>query len=540
MKKTLKILASQFNPTVGAIEDNAEKIKAIILNNQTNHDLIVFPELALTGYPPEDLLFRKSLHVRVEQALTAIAKITQNCHVILGHPLLELDTDPASTNTLCFNAASLYYQGQCIQRYRKQQLPNQGVFDEKRYFTPGPPEPCLFTINNYQLALCICEDIWHAGPVEQVLAAGADLLVCINASPYDYLKQNRRLALLESHARKGLAIIYVNLVGGQDDLVFDGQSLAIDESGKIQARLPAFIETNSTITFSEHLLTGPIAPLQCENEAIYNALVLSTRDYVSKNGFSGVLLGLSGGIDSALTLAIAVDALGAKQVHAVSMPSRFTAAMSNEDATEQAKTMNVTCTTLSIEPAFETLLSTLSESFKGLPPNSTEENLQARIRGMLLMALSNKTGSLVVTTSNKSESAVGYATLYGDMAGGFSVLKDVLKTQVYQLASYRNSLSFVIPKRVIERAPSAELAENQTDQDSLPPYPMLDAIIQAYVEDKHDADLIIAEGFNAELVHKIIKLIKQNEFKRRQAAPGPKISPTAFIRDWRYPITSKF
>src|SRR3990167_833312 len=427
MKKTLKILACQTNVTVGAIEANAQKIKSIILNNQTAHDLIVFPELALTGYPPEDLLFRKTLHDRVEKALQGIAKITQDCHVIVGHPLLLLLNEPASTKSLCFNAASIFYQGQCVKRYRKQHLPNQGVFDEKRYFIPGPPEPCLFTINKYQLALCICEDIWQPGPVQQAITGGTDILLCINASPYDYNKQNQRLALLKEHAQKGLTIIYVNLVGGQDDLVFDGQSIAIDQSGKICARLPAFIETNDTITITEQKVTGPIAPSPREEENIYNALVLGTRDYVTKHGISGVLLGLSGGIDSALTLAIAVDALGANRVHAVTMPSRYTAAISIEDATKQAKIMNVSCTTLSIEPTFEALLRTLSESFKGLPLDITEENCQARIRGVLLMALSNKTGNLVLTTSNKSESAVGYATLYGDMAGGFFVLKEELK-----------------------------------------------------------------------------------------------------------------
>ncbi len=540
MGRKLNILACQFNPTVGAIEDNAKKIQSIILEHQTNHDLILFPELALTGYPPEDLLFRKTLHERVEHALKAIAKVTLNCHVVIGHPLLEAINESSVEQIRCFNAASVFHQGQCIIVYCKQYLPNQGVFDEKRYFTPGPPTACVFKINNYQLGLCICEDIWHDEPVNQALQAKAEVLLCINASPYDYLKQNQRVVLLKEHAQKGLNIIYVNLVGGQDDLIFDGQSLAVDRSGFIQARLPGFIETNNTITLEEQKIIGSIAPEPSQEENMYNALVLGTRDYVKKHGLDSVLLGLSGGIDSALTLAIAVDALGEKQVHAVMMPSRFTATMSNEDAIQQAKSMGVAYTRLSIEPAFEALLNTLLPSFKGLPPNIAEENLQARIRGMLLMALSNKTGALVLTTSNKSESAVGYATLYGDMAGGFSVLKDVLKTQVYQLALYRNKLSFVIPQRVIERAPSAELAENQTDQDSLPPYPILDAIIQAYVENKQDAEAIIAQGFAAEIVHKVIKLIKHNEFKRRQSAPGPKVSPRAFTRDWRYPITSQF
>jgi NAD+ synthase (glutamine-hydrolysing) len=530
--KPLKILASQSNFTVGAIENNAEKIKSIIQKYQSHNDLIVFPELALTGYPPEDLLFRKALHARIQKTLQDIAKITQNCHVIVGHPLLE--------NGACFNAASIFYQGNCVKKYRKQKLPNYGVFDEMRYFMPGPIEPCLFKINNYQLALCICEDIWQTGPVEQALTTGAELLVCINASPYNYQKYIKRVNLLKNYAQLGLNIIYINLVGGQDDFVFDGQSLAFNKHGEVCARLPAFTEANATITYENNDLSGTIAKEPSQEEEIYQALVLATHDYVKKHSFPGVLLGLSGGIDSALTLAIAVDALGAKQVHALIMPSRFTAPISIADATEQANKMGVQYTNLSIEPAFAAMLNTLADPFKELPTDVTEENLQARIRGMLLMAMSNKTGKLVLTTSNKSESAVGYATLYGDMAGGFSVLKDVLKTEVYKLAQYRNSLSAVIPERVITRAPTAELAENQTDQDSLPPYPILDAIIKAYVEHNLDAEEIIAQGLEAHIVHKVIKLIKQNEYKRRQAAPGPRISPRSFSRDWRYPITSKY
>ena len=570
MKKTLTILASQLNFTVGAIEDNAKIIKSVILNHQANHDLILFPELSLTGYPPEDLLFRESLHYRVEKALKMIATITQDCHVVVGHPIFE--------NNQLFNAASIFYQGCCIQQYCKQKLPNQGVFDEKRYFTPGPETPCLLTINNYSIGLCICEDLWQKGPAERLIKAGCEVLVCINASPYDYKKHPQRIALLERYAKQGLTVVYVNLVGGQDDLVFDGQSFALDQNGKRCAQLPAFIEANETITLSKGLLQGPITQPQSQEAEIYNALVLGTHDYVKKHGFPGVLLGLSGGVDSALTLAIAVDALGAEHVHALIMPSRFTAPMSIDDAQQQAKIMGVKTTVLSIEPTFEAMLNTLSESFKVLPANITEhhstisanmseelrmnnpssalrapsprageegvkketlwkENMQARIRGMLLMAFSNKTGDMVLTTSNKSESAVGYATLYGDMAGGFAVLKDVLKTQVYPLAYYRNSVAAVIPERVLTRAPSAELAENQTDQDSLPPYSILDAIIKAYVENTEDADWIISQGFSEEVVHKVIKLIKQNEYKRRQAAPGPKISPRAFSRD---PITSKY
>lgn len=538
MKKQLQILACQLNLTVGAIEANAEKIKTIILNHQAQHQLIVFPELCLTGYPPEDLLLRPNLYERLESALQSIAQVIQDCYVVIGHPVQEINpiTTETTKNTY-FNVASIFHQGQCLHRYQKQQLPNYGVFDEQRYFTSGPAQPCLWTINGQRIGICICEDIWHEKPIAQLLNQHIDLLVCINASPYDNDKYQRRLACLTQQAQKGLAILYVNLVGGQDDLLFDGQSLAINPDGQVGARLPAFIETTTTLTFAEKTLQGPIAPLMENIESIYQALVLGTRDYVLKNGFSSVLLGLSGGIDSALTLAIAVDALGATNVHAVLMPSRHTAAMSNDDAKHQAATMGVAHTLLPIEPCFEAFLDTLAESFKGLPPNIAEENLQARIRGTLLMALSNKTGKMVLTTSNKSESAVGYTTLYGDMAGGFCVLKDVLKTQVYQLAEYRNSISLVIPERVIKRPPSAELSPNQTDQDSLPPYDILDSIIDCYVEKNWDKERIIEQGFSTEVVEKVIKLIRQNEYKRRQSPPGTRISPRALTRDWRYPIT---
>ena len=532
MKKMLKVLLCQQNFTVGAIEANAIKIKSLIKANQTAHDLIIFPELSLTGYPPEDLLFRSALYERVNKALEAIAQITNTCHVVVGHPVC--------INGQLFNAASIFYDGRCIQQYYKQVLPNQGVFDEKRYFTAGPATACLFSINTYQIGLCICEDIWHEEPVQQIIDAGADCVVCINASPYDYQKHTHRLELLERQAKKGVDIIYVNLVGGQDDLVFDGQSLVFNHQGVLCAQLPSFTESNTSITITPQHINAPITPALDQTASIYNALVLGTRDYIKKHGFSGALLGLSGGIDSALTLAIAVDALGTDHVHAVLMPSRYTAEMSLIDAKQQATTLGVKSTVLSIEYAFEAILATLAEPFQGLPKNITEENLQARIRGMLLMALSNKTGNIVLTTSNKSESAVGYTTLYGDMAGGFCVLKDVLKTQVYALAAYRNSLSQVIPERVITRAPSAELAENQTDQDSLPPYPLLDAIIQAYVEHNQDAEAIILQGLPAEIVNNVIGLIKRNEHKRRQAPPGPKVSPRAFSRDWRYPITSEY
>jgi NAD+ synthase (glutamine-hydrolysing) len=523
---------AQIDLTVGAIEANAEKIIAILLKEQKNHEVIAFPELALTGYPPEDLLFRDASHQRVETALQRIAEASADCHVIVGHPSLE--------EGKCFNSASVFYQGKRVLLYHKQKLPNYGVFDEARYFSPGQKEVGLLTIKGYRIALCICEDLWQTGPVEQSVAAQADALICINSSPFDYLKPALREALLENKARQGVAICYVNQIGGQDELVFDGQSLAFDCTGKIQARAMPFVEQLQTVTLQGKTLRSKIHPPLQKEALIYAALVCGTRDYVEKNGFPGVLLGLSGGIDSALTLAIAVDALGANRVQAVMMPSRYTADMSNEDAQRELESLGVVGITLPIEPAFLSILATLEPVFKGLAKDTTEENIQARIRGILLMALSNKTGRMVLTTSNKSETAVGYATLYGDMAGGFSVLKDVLKTEVYALAAYRNRIAPVIPERVISRPPSAELSENQTDEDSLPPYAVLDPIIQDYMEKNLSAEDIIQQGYPADRVHHILALIKKSEYKRRQAAPGIKISPRAFGRDWRYPITSKF
>jgi NAD+ synthase (glutamine-hydrolysing) len=533
MPQPLRFLMAQINPTVGAIESNTDQIIQIIEAHQDTHDLIIFPELVLTGYPPEDLLFRPELFERVERSLDLIQARTTHCHVIVGHP---------EQKEHCYNTATIFHQGQRFARYHKQRLPNDSIFDEKRYFHPGEPAPCVFMLNGHHIGLCICEDIWHTGPIDQVVTAGASILLCMNASPFDIHKNAQREALLIEHAKRGLFIVYVNLVGGQDELVFDGQSQAITPEGKLYARAPAFIEHLQTITWpplgmAPSTIAKPLAP----NELIYQALCCGLHDYVKKNKFPGVLLGLSGGIDSALTLAIAVDSLGADRVHAVMMPSRFTQTMSVEDALAQLKTLNVQHTTLSIEPAFQALLTTLEPAWRHALPNHTaEENLQARVRGTLLMGLSNKTGFLVLSTSNKSETAVGYSTLYGDMCGGFSPLKDILKTTVYALAHYCNREHPIIPLRVIERPPSAELAENQTDQDSLPDYTTLDAIIQLYMELKLSPADIIARGFEPLIVHQVIALIKRNEYKRKQASIGVKISTCAFGRDWRYPITSEF
>ncbi len=532
MHSNLSLLMAQINPTVGAISANLDKIMGIIRGNQDRYDVIIFPELALTGYPPEDLLFRNELYEQTEAALKTIQDITLDCHVVVGHPWREGEHR--------YNSASVFSQGQRIALYHKQCLPNYGVFDEIRYFSPGEAKACVFKVKEQILGLCICEDIWHKEPVAQLVAAGTEILLCINASPFDLNKYNQREALIAEHAERGLTIVYVNQVGGQDELVFDGQSLVIDQHKHVKVRSPAFIERLEPVIIHNHDIKGKIAPLLEKNALIYQALLCGLRDYVNKNGFPGVLLGLSGGIDSALTLAIAVDALGTSRVHAVMMPSRYTATMSHEDAKAELDALHVHSTTLSIEPAFNALLETLAPVFAGKPVDTTEENIQARIRGILLMALSNKSGHMVLTTSNKSETAVGYSTLYGDMAGGFGVLKDILKTTVYQLALYRNSLGPVIPERVLTRPPSAELALNQTDQDNLPDYPTLDAIITAYMEHNASAAEIIQQGYDPKDVHRVITLISRNEYKRRQAAPGIKITSRLFGRDWRYPITSGF
>ncbi|MBA2649694.1 MAG: NAD+ synthase [Legionella sp.] len=533
MADKLNILMAQINPVIGDFEFNKNKISNIIKNNQDKVDIIVFPELALTGYPPEDLLFRKEFHLAVTESLAQIQKIITDCYVLLGYPTLEGEQ--------CYNSVGLIHKGQIIRLYHKQNLPNYDVFDEARYFLSGPKNPCVVEIKNYKIGLCICEDLWKPGPVEDLIAQNVCLILSPNASPFDHCKHERREALLRAYASQGVAFVYVNQMGGQDEILFDGQSFAMDKQGVVCARSPAFEEQLSLVQFDElHKIQGEITPLLNKEALIYKALVCGTKDYVHKNKFPGVLLGLSGGIDSALTLAIAVDALGPESVQAVMMPSRYSAQISHDDALEQILSMKVSYSTISIEPSFKSILSSLEPEFTGLPEDTTEENIQARIRGMLLMALSNKFGNMVLTTSNKSETAVGYATLYGDMAGGLAVLKDVLKTQVYALAHYRNSLSRVIPERVFTRAPSAELRENQADQDSLPDYATLDAIIEAYMIDDKSPKQIIEMGLSSEVVLRVIKLIKGNEYKRRQGPLGLKISPIAFGKDWRYPISTGF
>lgn len=531
----LRVTIAQQNYLLGDIEGNAQKIiDAIQTAQQQNADLIVFPELAVTGYPPEDLLFRQELHDRVTKALHTIAKATTTITAIVGYP--------AQIDDRLYNCAGVFSEGQLQQHYFKHHLPNYSVFDEKRYFSAGD-QACVINVKQHAIGLLICEDIWQPGPLAQSHAAGAQMVVCLNASPYHMEKQALRLQTIRQQQQNQAAIpvIYVNHVGGQDELIFDGHSMVLDKEGQVVQSLEPFKSVIETIDFDPQQLAAKKLTKEWHPVAsCYQALVLATQDYLSKNRFPGALVGLSGGIDSALTYVIACDAIGADNVHAVLMPSRFTANISIEDAKACVANMAGHYSEIPIEPTVQAFETSLAPAFKGLARDVTEENIQARCRGIILMALSNKHGQLVLATGNKSEMAVGYSTLYGDMVGGFAVLKDVPKTLVYQLADYRNQLGQAIPKRIIERAPSAELAENQTDQDSLPPYSILDQIIDGYVEHNQSIESLIQQGLPADMVKLTVNLIDKNEYKRRQAAPGIRISPRAFGRDWRYPITSGF
>jgi NAD+ synthase (glutamine-hydrolysing) len=537
MADRLRIALGQLNLLVGDVSGNAAKMIAAArrARDELKAHAIVFPELALTAYPPEDLLLRPEFSVRVELGLGEMLKQISGIDVIVGYPKRQYGK--------LFNAASLLRDGKVAATYYKHALPNYGVFDEKRYFAPGT-DSCVINLHGVSVGITICEDIWGMGPVEQAEGAGAQLMFNLNASPYHLKKGQERFEVVAHRARNnGVPIIYLNLVGGQDELVFDGDSFVVDASGKMTQRAPAFVEGLYLVeidTDSQAPIPGLIMPELSEEESVYSALVLGVRDYVDKNGFAGVVIGLSGGIDSALTLCIAVDAIGASRVEAVMMPSPFTAPMSIEDARVQALMLGVKYSFIPIDRLFDAFREVLKEEFHGRKPDTTEENIQARIRGTLLMAISNKIGKMVLTTGNKSEMAVGYATLYGDMAGGFAAIKDVPKMLVYRLAEYRNKIKPVIPQRVFERPPSAELAPNQKDSDSLPPYPVLDPIIERYVEQDQSIDDIIAAGFDAESVRRVVAMIDRNEYKRRQAAPGVRITPRAFGRDRRYPITSGY
>jgi NAD+ synthase (glutamine-hydrolysing) len=534
---TLNIAIAQINLVVGDVAGNAQRVIDVACHARDVLEAraVVFPELTLTGYPPEDLLLRPELDARVADALAQITAEAAGIDVVLGYPRIHEGKR--------FNAAGVIRDGAILVEYHKALLPNYSVFDEKRYFEPGGA-PCVFDIDGLPVGITVCEDIWFAQPAADAAAAGAKVLFNLNASPYHKGKAPEREELLHKRAAEtGLSIIYVNLVGGQDELVFDGSSFVMAADGQLTQRDAQFEECISLVRLDARNgipLAGAIAERLSEEAAVYKALVTGIRDYVNKNGFKGVVLGLSGGIDSALTLALAVDALGADAVEVVSMPSRYTADISNEDAILQAKILGVEWRSIPIEPAFKAFLAMLKDEFKDLPMDVTEENIQARCRGITLMAISNKTGRMLLTTGNKSEMSVGYATLYGDMAGGFAPLKDVPKLLVYRLARWRNRGGEVIPERVIERPPSAELRADQQDTDSLPAYEVLDAILERYVEQDQSIDEIIAAGFDADIIKRIVRMVDRNEYKRRQAPPGIKITRRAFGRDRRYPITNGF
>ncbi len=531
------IALSQSNPVLGDLPRNTDLIaKAAQLASAKGAKLLLTPELSLTGYPPEDLLLRDAFIQAVDQQLALLKKtlaVYPDLRVIVGHP--------KRTDAGLQNVASVLYRGEIVASYAKQKLPNHEVFDEVRYFVPGA-EPCIFEIDGTKVGLIICEDAWHASAAAQAKHHGAELLVIPNASPYHLEKQCLREDVAKARVLEtGLPLIYANAVGGQDELVFDGASFALSKNGELALAMPHFKEDLAFIEYknSDLVKTDITAPSSIEAQ-VYDALVLGVKDYLGKNGFPGAIIGLSGGVDSALVLAIAVDALGADKVRAVMMPSRYTADISWIDAKQMADNLGVQYDEITIAPMVDAFDGALASEFKGLPVDATEENIQARVRGTLLMAMSNKSGRIVLTTGNKSEMAVGYCTLYGDMAGGFAVIKDIAKTLVYRLCHYRNSIAPVIPERILTRAPSAELRSDQKDQDSLPEYDVLDAILGLYMEQDESIESIIAKGYLAEDVEKVTRLIKINEYKRRQAPIGVRITQRAFGRDWRYPITNKF
>ena len=528
---------AQLDFPVGAIDANADRVIGACqrARDELAADAIVFPELCISGYPPEDLLLRPHFQEFVERAVDRVTREISGIVAIIGHPFRH--------DGGLFNVASVISQGAIIARYRKQHLPNYSVFDEKRYFQPGH-DACVVPVRGVRIGVTVCEDIWEPGPAQQAADAGAQVLINLNASPYHSGKWREREALLQQRAAEtGLPLMYVNLIGGQDELVFDGESLVVSATGEVTHRAAVCEDQLLPVDFS----VDPVAPLpgECEPyldevEAIYRVLVLGVRDYINKNGFPGAVIGLSGGIDSALTLTIAVDAIGAGKVSAIMMPSRYTSRMSLEDARAEAEALQVAYHEISIEPAFTAFLGSLRDTLGDMSAGTTEENIQARSRGVLLMAVSNEQHRIVLTTGNKSEMSVGYATLYGDMAGGFAPIKDVPKLLVYRLAEYRNRKGCVIPERVITRPPSAELAPDQKDVDSLPPYEVLDPILERYIEQDRSIEQIVADGFDAEVVSRIAGLVDRNEYKRRQAPPGIRITRRAFGRDRRYPVTSGY
>jgi NAD+ synthase (glutamine-hydrolysing) len=532
---------AQLNLVVGDVDGNTSRIIAAANEARDIHraHIVMLPELAVSGYPPEDLLFHSGMRLQVAESLQRLQQEIRGITLIAGYPEYEGAT--------IFNAAIVIRDGKIIANHRKACLPNYRVFDEKRYFTPGD-QPTIVDMNGIRAGVLVCEDVWDSGPARQAYEAGAQVLLVINASPYEVDKQSQREqeVVSERIRENGIPVVFLNLVGGQDELVFDGNSFVMDAQGVVTQRAPAFAEGMYVVDLAVdgdgkvYPIPNKIVPLQGQEESVYGALVQGTRDYVTKHRFPGVVMGLSGGIDSALTLVIAVDALGADRVHSVAMPSRYTSQMSKDDAALQARQMHVKHSEISIEGMFEATLAALKNEFAGLAPDTSEENIQSRCRGVLLMGISNKTGKMLLTTGNKSEMAVGYATLYGDMAGGFAPIKDCSKLLVYRLCKWRNSQSPVIPDRVIERPPTAELRPDQKDTDSLPPYEVLDPILEAFIEEDLSVEQIVARGFDRATVGRILDLVKRNEYKRRQAPPGVRVSGRAFGRDWRYPITSGY
>jgi NAD+ synthetase len=530
----MKIAMAQSNFTVGDLAGNAAKIlDAAARARKGGATLLLTTELGLSGYPPEDLLLRDEFYDSCAQALQDLARRNDGITLVVGHPHRD--------GSRRYNAASVIHGGRIVTTYLKRKLPNYTVFDEERYFDSGD-KPCVFEHEGLRFGVNICADVWEEPSAIAAREAGAEVLLVLNASPYHMNKQLSRYEVIRDRvAETGLPVVYANQVGGQDELVFDGASFVVNGSGELTHQFPAFEEALGFIDIVEGVpLSGGIAPQLSLEAQVYKALTLGVRDYVGKNGFPGALLGLSGGIDSALTLAVAVDALGAERVRAVMMPSQYTAGMSREDARAEAEALGVRYTEIAIKPVFDAFQAALAGEFKGLAADTTEENLQSRIRGTLLMALSNKSGAIVLTTGNKSEMGTGYATLYGDMAGGFAVLKDINKMLVYRLSNYRNTLSPVIPQRVITRAPSAELRPDQTDQDSLPPYEILDAIMEAYVENDLSPREIMSLGYSRADVERVVRLVRLSEYKRRQSPVGIRITNRGFGKDWRYPITNKY
>jgi len=530
----MKLAIAQINCVLGDLSGNAEKILQHAKQaGQLGAQLLLTPELSLCGYPPEDLLLRDGFYRACAKALAELARKISGIAVVVGHP--------HASDGKHYNAASLLRDGVIAATYLKSELPNYSVFDEERYFDQGSA-PCVFEIAGIRFALNICEDIWQPDVAGQARKAGAQVLLVLNASPYAIGKHDSRHRVVrERIAETGIAVVYANMVGGQDELIFDGGSFAMDRQGELTAQSPHFEAALSILEIRDDFRpVGAMTPETGTEADVYRALCLGVADYINKNRFPGVLLGLSGGIDSALTLAIAADALGSDKVHAVMMPSPYTAQISLDDAREMAKILGVRYDELPIETIFRSFSNSLEAAFAGRATDTTEENLQARIRGTLLMALSNKLGPLVLTTGNKSEMTVGYATLYGDMAGGFAVLKDVSKTLVYRLARYRNTVGHVIPERIITRPPSAELRPGQTDQDSLPPYDVLDAIMACYVEQNLPIPEIISRGFAEADVRRVVHLIRISEYKRRQSAVGIRITERSYGKDWRYPITVSY